>query len=141
MAGSWRPGTAASWPPDALSRGLTVGQVGEPRRTAEGRVLPTPAVGYAVAQLGGQLSGREFAHPTGAGRPFSDIDSSELYASKQSIGRSLGRCQVQARVLALRLVEASSTAYGRPQCVPAAGRCLKSKRPAAMNTRIAADAV
>jgi len=34
-----------------------------------GRVLPTVAVGYAVAQLGGRLSGGEIARPTGAGRP------------------------------------------------------------------------
>ena len=38
-------------------------------RTALGRVLPAAAVGYAVAQLGGQLFGPEIAHPTGAGRP------------------------------------------------------------------------
>jgi hypothetical protein len=38
-------------------------------RADQGRVLPTADVGYAVAQLGGQLSGCEIAHPTGAGRP------------------------------------------------------------------------
>jgi Enoyl-CoA hydratase/isomerase len=40
---------------------------------AMGRVLPTADVGYAVGQLGSQLCGREISHPTGAGRPTSDL--------------------------------------------------------------------
>ena len=46
---------------------------GEARQAGLGRVLPTADVGYAVAQLGGQLSGGEIARPTGAGRPCPDI--------------------------------------------------------------------
>jgi len=34
-----------------------------------GRQLPTVDVGYPNAQLGGQLSGGELAHPAVAGRP------------------------------------------------------------------------
>jgi len=39
----------------------------------KGRVLPTADVSYAAAQLGGQLSGGEIAHPTGAGRPSVEV--------------------------------------------------------------------
>ena len=40
--------------------------------SVQGRPLPTADVGYPVAQLGGQLSGGEIAHPTSAGRPGGD---------------------------------------------------------------------
>jgi len=40
-----------------------------------GRVLPTADVVYAVAQLGGQLSGGEIAYMTGAGRPKAAADT------------------------------------------------------------------
>jgi hypothetical protein len=49
---------------------------------AMGRVLPTAAVGYAVAQLGGQLSGGEIAHPTGAGRPKPEVRIAQFRAPK-----------------------------------------------------------
>ena len=37
--------------------------------TAKGRQLPIVDVGSPVAQLGGQVSGGEIAHPAVAGRP------------------------------------------------------------------------
>ena len=41
-----------------------------------GRSLPTAGVGSPVAQLGGQLSGGEIAHPAVAGRPTPDLRGS-----------------------------------------------------------------
>lgn len=48
------------------------------RKSATGRVLPTTDVGFAAAQLGRQLSGREIAYLTGAGRPRSSTVRREL---------------------------------------------------------------
>ena len=46
--------------------------------TATGRSLPTADVGSPVAQLGGQLSGGEIAHPAVAGRPTVDVAVTDL---------------------------------------------------------------
>ena len=53
-----------------------------------GWVPPTAAVGYDVAQLGGQLSGDEIAHPTGTGRPIPDIDLLNRVAEERPHNRS-----------------------------------------------------
>jgi hypothetical protein len=63
----------------------------------KGRPLPTADVGYPVAQLGSQLSGREVAGPTGVGRPGGDIRCRNLTAAKLPVADLL--CAVQHRFL------------------------------------------
>lgn len=46
--------------------------------TATGRPPPAVDVGYAVAQVDGELSGVEIARPTGASRPTGDFHSPEV---------------------------------------------------------------
>jgi hypothetical protein len=62
-------------------------------KTGKGRVLPTADVGYAVAQLGGQLSGGEIANPADAGRPTAELRGLDLQAANRTSMRlPLGHC-------------------------------------------------
>jgi hypothetical protein len=54
------------------------------RMSPMGRVLPTASVGYAVAQLEGQLSGGEITHPIGAGRPSAVVRCACLNSGNSS---------------------------------------------------------
>ena len=56
----------------------------QPRTAVGGRPLPTVNVGCPVAQLWRQLSGGEYARPTGAGRPVCGIREAKFVAVKLS---------------------------------------------------------
>lgn len=53
--------------------------------SVSGRVLPTADVGYAVAQLGGQLSGGEIANLADAGRSIAVLDRKRLATRQRSL--------------------------------------------------------